>query len=752
MFFRPLIIIFLLARLSVDAQSFYDVSGIQKIEINFQSPSWDYILDTAAMNSGNYIMAQTVKINGVLFDSVGVKYKGNSSYDSTYQKNPLHIELDNYKNQDYFGIKDIKLSNCYQDPSMIREALAYNILKNYMHSPLANYAQVYINGVYMGLYTNTESVTKKFCADHFYSNTGTFIKCNPIVTPSSNTKSNLKKLTGDSSAYFNFYEMKSNAGWNDLAALCDSVTNKPSNISSIVDMDRAIWMLAFDNLTVNLDSYMGAFCQNYYLYKDQTGRYNPVVWDLNMSFGGFPFLGSANSSLASQNITGLQNLSVNVHATDPYWPLINAVYSNPQYKRMYIAHMRTMIKENFSNGNYLNLYNQFKSVIDTAVQSDTKKFFSYTQFQNALNTNYAVGSYSVPGIQTLMSARISYLNSTADFTAATPTISNVSATSTATLNAPLTITANIINATGTGVYLGYRFTASAKFQQVPMFDDGAHNDGASNDNVFGAIFNLNGNAVQYYVYAENGTAGIFSPERAEHEFYTVYAIQSPIAGQVVINEFLAKNTSDVKNEFNLYEDWIELYNTGNIPLSLGGYYLSDDYSNKTKYAFPSNTVIQPNSFLIVWADNLSGGSQLHANFKLSDTGEEIMLSDGLTGVLDSVSFGTQNSDISSGRCPDGIGPFSVLNFPSHGMTNCAVGLNENVLKGFIKIFPNPATHQVTIEMNNTLIKEVSIYNNLGSKVIATEMNGSSIINIESLPAGIYFVKAGALSAKLLVTE
>lgn len=69
---------------------------------------------------------------------------------------------------------------------------------------------------------------------------------------------------------------------------------------------------------------------------------------------------------------------------------------------------------------------------------------------------------------------------------------------------------------------------------------------------------MSGNQMQYYVYAENATAGIFSAERAEHEFYELKILQNPIAGQIVINEFLAKNKSDVRNEFHLYEDWIEL--------------------------------------------------------------------------------------------------------------------------------------------------------------------------------------------------
>src|SRR5688572_8677980 len=120
--------------------AFYNTATIQKIEINFVSPNWDYMLDSAKHNSDQYIEASWVKINGLQFNNVGVKYKGNSSYDSTFEKNPLHIELNHFKDQSYNNITDIKLSNGYADPSMVREVLAYDILKQYMLCPLSNFA------------------------------------------------------------------------------------------------------------------------------------------------------------------------------------------------------------------------------------------------------------------------------------------------------------------------------------------------------------------------------------------------------------------------------------------------------------------------------------------------------------------------------------------------------------------------------------------------------------------------------------
>ena len=73
-----------------------------------------------------------------------------------------------------------------------------------------------------------------------------------------------------------------------------------------------------------------------------------------------------------------------------------------------------------------------------------------------------------------------------------------------------------------------------------MFDDGNHNDGAASDGTYGVSVDVDALDMQYYIYAENSEAG-FSPERAEHEYHNL-----PIR-RVVINEFMASNTSSVQD-------------------------------------------------------------------------------------------------------------------------------------------------------------------------------------------------------------
>lgn len=726
--------------------AFYDASTIQKIEVVFSFQNWDYRLDTAKMGSDSYIMATYVLINGTRFDSVGVKYKGNSSFDSTYKKNPVHIELDAFRTADYQGVRDIKLNNAYADPSLVREVLAYATARNYMAAPQANFAKLYINGRYIGLYTNAESVNKDFLARHFYYQEGVFIKGNPELTPSPSVKSNLKYLGSDTTLYTNYYDLKSAGGWNLLANLCDVVSNNPSQVASVMDMDRAIWMLALNTVMVNLDSYTGAFAQNYYIYRDGTGRFNPIMWDLNMSFGGFPFLGSSNTSLGSLSVANMQVLAVGSHSADAYWPLIKAVYSNATWKRMYFAHIKTVSEELIASGAYTLAFSTYTALIQNDVSNDTCKFFTTAQFNNSFNTNISVGSYSVPGIQTLLDARLNYLKTTEIYTALTPTISNV----TASLNGNnLSVNASVSGAVGGQVVVGYRNDERDAFTKINAYDDGAHNDGVAGDDVYGCSIPLTGNFMQYYLYAENASAGQFSPARAEHEFYTYERYPLPVAGELVVNEFLADNTSDVRNEYHLLEDWIELYNNSNHLIRLDGVYLSDESTNPSVYRFPAGTTLDAHHYVVVWADNLVPKTQLHANFKLNSENGQLLLSNGCYLQYDALTYAQQDKNRSLARCPDGTGAFKQM-VPTWSFQNCVVGLEEVPATKKLQVYPNPANATINIECNCN--QKVAVYTLMGQLVDAWPVEASVEINTSHWAPGLYLVSTGTETIKLIITH
>ena len=737
---------------TASAQGFYDEATIQTIEITFAQSNWDAILDAERLGADGYIMAESVSINGTVFDSVGVKFKGNSTYNANQAKNPFHIELDTYKNHIYEDYTDIKLSNVANDPSFVREVLSYKILRNYMHAPQSNYANVYVNGTLIGLYSNSESITKKFVKSKFDSKNNTFLKCNPPAGagPGTTDYPNLAYISTDSADYYASYELKSIAGWDELINLTDTLGNNINDIDAILDVDRALWMIAFDNVLVNLDSYIGAFKQNYYLYRDDEGKFNSIVWDLNESFGKFSSTGTSNLN----STTAKQQMSHLLHENDADFPLVQKLLSNPMYKKMYLAHVKTILLEQFDSGDYFTDGQTLQSTIDAAVQADPNKFFTYANFTANLTTDVSSGGGpgpggSAPGITNLMNGRASYLLGLSDFTNAEPTINNVTESSIQIeLNDVFTITAEITNENT--VYLGYRTNQYGHFTRVLMYDDGAHNDGAAADGIYGADLTMTDLTMQYYVYAENSNIGKFSPVRAEHEYYTINA-SGPVIGDLVINELMASNATTQADQDAEFDDWIELYNNGTSTIDLSVYYLSDDVTNLLQWQFPLGATIPAGGYFIVWADNDIAQAGAHANFKLSSGGETLFLSDASSTVLDQVTFDTQSTDFTYGRYPNGTGSFIEM-FPTYNMENSnetsAVIMLDNELE--VKAFPNPVSDILNIQVaDNDEMNSVSIFDISGKQMTNQVFQGNVSLNLSDWANGIYFVRISNTTIKIV---
>ncbi len=736
-------------------QDFYDMATVQTIEVTFTQSNWDALMDAQKNGAGDYIMAQSVTINGVTMDSIGAKYKGNSSYNSNQTKNPWHIELDTYKDHSYDGYTDIKLANGRNDPSFVRDVLGFQVGRQYMDAPLSNYANLYVNGNLIGLYTNTESISKKFVNSRFGSKNNAFFDCSPPAGagPQSNDFPNLVYMGQDSTDYYDAYGMKSDEGWQELIDLCDTLSNNIADIEKIIDVDRALWMLAFDNVIVNLDSYIGRFAQNYYLYRSDYDQFFPVIWDLNESFGVFSQTGTSNLNSTAQK----QQMNHLLHENDAIFPLVQKLLSVPMYKRMYLAHIKTMLLENFDNGAYYNIASSLQATIDASVQADQNKFYTYANFTSNLNNDVTggggpgPGGASIPGIANLMNARSSYLLGLSDFTQTEPTIANIAQSNpTPLINETITVTTDITNENT--VYLGYRNEKIAPFTRVQMYDDGAHNDGAANDGTYGTDLTISNTFTQYYIYAENANIGKFSPVRAEYEYYTITATTTnPTIGDVVINEFMASNDATAADQDGEFDDWVELFNNTSSSIDLDGYFLTDNANDLVQWPFPAGTTIPANGYLIIWADNDIAQTGLHANFKLSSAAETIILLDANGGIIDEVSYVNQTTDISYGRFPNGTGSFQTMP-PTFNAENSLNTSTESLLsqKLEINVFPNPADQSFHLAINAKEEKQVSIYDLNGRLTYQNSITQNRIIDTSNWAPGMYILRVEGSVLKVVI--
>jgi hypothetical protein len=126
---------------------------------------------------------------------------------------------------------------------------------------------------------------------------------------------------------------------------------------------------------------------------------------------------------------------------------------------------------------------------------------------------------------------------------------------------------------------------------------------------------------------------------------------------IVINELMPVNSTTVADNYGEFDDWIELYNLTSSTIDLSGYYLSDNHKNPSKWQIPQGTSIAGNGYLIIWADGDTTQYGLHANFKLSSSGEEVVLAKPDRHIIDKISFPAPAVEWSYARVPNGTGPF-----------------------------------------------------------------------------------------------
>ena len=125
----------------------------------------------------------------------------------------------------------------------------------------------------------------------------------------------------------------------------------------------------------------------------------------------------------------------------------------------------------------------------------------------------------------------------------------------------------------------------------------------------------------------------------------IFLANNVISAQpVIINEFLASNVTDTPEmqDFDDYTDWVELYNSSNEQVVLDEVFLTDDFDNPIKWKIPNGTLIAPEGYLVIWADDYDEGpgnvytrpywpwnqfvtQNFHTNFKLNKNGEELGL-------------------------------------------------------------------------------------------------------------------------------
>ena len=120
--------------------------------------------------------------------------------------------------------------------------------------------------------------------------------------------------------------------------------------------------------------------------------------------------------------------------------------------------------------------------------------------------------------------------------------------------------------------------------------------------------------------------------------------------EVVINEICTSNESTIKDIYDKYSPWVELYNNGPDKVDLSGYGLSNENYIPLKWTFPKNTIIKSKQYLIVFlSDRKFDEDELHTNFGINPKGDFLFLSDPNGELIEKVEIPELKEDISYGR-------------------------------------------------------------------------------------------------------
>jgi spore coat protein CotH len=338
--------------------------------------------------------------DGFTVNNVGLKQKGNISASHLNNKMPFKIKTNKYVNgQEYDGIREFTLNNSFQDPSMMREKLTFDIADAMGFYALRTaYAKVFINNIYWGVYTIVEGKDEMY--DHVFGNKdGDGIESTDwgdMCYYGANRSNYYHPAVGDRYIVDNG---DATSTWTRLIPMLDAANNTPNaNYVSVVSQELNINHFAcYQALNVyllNFDSYIGYVGNQVYFYDQTADLWQVIPWDFNASFGlwNTSNYGPANYPIMPSSIAG--------------GCVASFINSNPTLKDVYLQTMCEFTTNIGDTVNFNNTIDQLKAKIKSAVYSDWRKEFTNSDFDNATAYGYhAHNGELVPAMKTFASDR-----------------------------------------------------------------------------------------------------------------------------------------------------------------------------------------------------------------------------------------------------------------------------------------------------------------------------------------------------------
>jgi len=306
---------------------FYYPEVVQKVHLEIKLDDLDRM--HRALPQRIYVPG-SFRWNDQVLTNVGVRFKGNSSSmpDSPFKRGYLIDFAEFKKGQRLPGLRQVALDNGIQFGSLFSERLITDVLRGVgVKASRCNYARLYLNGKFLGVYVNVERINKNFLQRQFGNDEGALFKVDE-----GGPGAGLEYLGNDPALYRKSFELDGGAEAKSYAELLEFIRalNEPAVAEEA--LRKRLDVEAFTKTTAVMlfagafDQYTGWQPHNYYLYRNPTDqRWAYIPWDLDVGFADRAF----------GHIPVLQGWNAAWPVPVPGRPLMERLVSSPELLRDY---------------------------------------------------------------------------------------------------------------------------------------------------------------------------------------------------------------------------------------------------------------------------------------------------------------------------------------------------------------------------------------------------------------------------------
>lgn len=262
----------------------------------------------------------------------------------------------------------LNLKSHYDDPSLMRGVLTTRIYERMgIAPPSARHSLLFINGEYMGVYTDYEQVDEEFLRRTGRTAGSTIYRTN--WTP----LGNYGDLLANKADYAQMYTVKTNdhLGYAPIIELVEQINNTPrqllpAKLYDLLDLNRYLDYYAAVVFTGNMDFTR----HNVYLIQDGlSGRWEIVPWDPDFTWGYSVPFSDALETAQPINMGTTENPYVVQGANK----ILSRTLASRPYQAYYCGRLAELVNENFVNNTMYPLIDRTYRSIEAAARADWHK-------------------------------------------------------------------------------------------------------------------------------------------------------------------------------------------------------------------------------------------------------------------------------------------------------------------------------------------------------------------------------------------